>query len=510
MRNILLFIIILLASFQLLAQKVDPADAEEHFKHHNYIDALKVYEKLIEKDPKNPDYPYKAGYCVLHINNDKSKAIKLLETASERKSNPDVDFYLAKAYHVNMKLDDALESMKKYKSSGIGTKQAEVDREIEMIENAIKLSKSPIDVSFENVGDAINTEFPDYYPFITPDESRIYFTSRRKGVVGGTREFDGYYSSDVFYSTVENGEFAKAKGAGMMVNSPYDEQAVGLSYDGELLFVYIDLIKEFGDIYTSNIVKGKPKKIEKMGDHVNSKGFESAATISADGNTLFFASKRDDGLGGKDIYMTRKLPTGEWAEPQNLGKNINTPYDEDFPNLFYDGSTLYFSSKGHNSIGGYDYFRSTWNPETNEWSLAENIGYPLNTPEDNICISFTEDKRSAYISAWREDSKGELDIYKVSFNELDARQTIIKSKIIAEGTTEAIKDAFIIVTNNRTQEEFNYTPSSKNGSFVITLIPGSYNIMIDAPGFAPKSEGIIVKGKSDFEDFITKEFTVSP
>lgn len=162
-------------------------------------------------------------------------------------------------------------------------------------------------------------------------------------------------------------------------------------------------------------------------------------------------------------------------------------------------------------MGGFDYFISTWNPETNEWSLAENIGFPLNTPEDNVCISFTEDKRHAYISTWRKDSYGDLDIYKVKFNEYDERQTIIKSKIVKEGTEEVITDAFIIVTDNRTQEEIgNYTPNAKNGSFVITLIPGSYNVMIDAPGFAPKSEDILVKGKSDFEQFINKDFTVTP
>lgn len=509
MKNIL-FPILFFFTVSVFAQRVDPAEAEEHFKHHNYIDALKVYEKLIEKDPKNPDYSFKAGFCILHINSNKSNAIKHLETAVERKSDPDAVYYLAKAYHFNLKFDAALTTMKKYKAEGVGTKQAEVVREIEMIENAIKLATSSIDISFENVGEMINTEYPDYYPFVTPDESKIYFTSRRKGVVGGMREFDGYYSSDVFSSVVENGEFIPVKGVGMMVNSTYDEQAVGLSYNGELLFVYVDLIKQYGDIYTSKIVKGKPKKIELMDKAVNSKDFESAATISADGNTLFFASSRDGGLGGKDIYMTRISPTGEWAEPQNLGPNINTPYDEDFPNLFYDGTTLYFSSKGHNSMGGFDYFRSEWNPETNEWSKAENIGYPLNTPEDNVCISFTEDKRHAYVSAYRKDSKGDLDIYKVTFNEIDARQTIIKSKIVAENTTEAIINAFIIVTNNRTQEEFNYTPSSKNGSFVITLIPGSYTVMIDAPGFAPKTEALIVKGKSDFEAFTTKEFTVTP
>ena len=135
-------------------------------------------------------------------------------------------------------------------------------------------------------------------------------------------------------------------------------------------------------------------------------GFESAATISADGQTLFFASRRTGGLGGKDIYMTRKLPTGEWALPQNLGDVVNTPYDEDFPNLFYDGQTLYFSSKGHNSIGGYDYFKTEWDAEKNTWSKPINLGYPLNTPLDNICISFTEDQRHAYVSTWRKDSRG--------------------------------------------------------------------------------------------------------
>ncbi|MDT8411118.1 MAG: hypothetical protein RQ875_01535 [Vicingaceae bacterium] len=504
----LLFTSLVFTSF---SQRVDPDEAAEHFKYGNFIDALVVYEKLMIKDPKNPEYPYKAGFCVLHINNDKSKAIKYLELASERKSDPDVDFYLAKAYHYNLKLDQAIETMEKYKKSGEGKLQDQVDREIEMMKNAKKLVVSPIDISFENVGDLINSEYPDYYPFVTPNESTIYFTTRRKGVVGGMREFDGYYSSDIFYSVVENGEFVKAKGAGMMVNSAYDEQIVGLSYNADLLFVYLDHIKDYGDIYTSKIVKGRARKIEKMDKSVNSKEFESAATISADGNTLFFASKRDGGLGGKDIWMTRKSPTGEWAEPQNLGPNINTPFDEDFPNLFYDGSTLYFSSKGHNSMGGFDYFKSTWNAETNEWSLAENIGFPLNTPEDNVCISFTEDKRHAYISAWRKDSYGDLDIYKVKFNEYDDRQTIIKSKIVKEGTDEVITDAFVIVTDNRTQEEIgNYTPNSKNGSFIITLIPGSYNVMIDAPGFAPKSEDIHVKGKSDFEQFINKDFTVTP
>ncbi len=489
-----------------LAQRADPDDAKEHFKFGNFIDALTVYKKLMEKDPKNIDYPYKAGLCVLFTERDKSEAIKYLEKAVERKSDPDAVFYLGKAYHYNLKFDEALDAFNKYITEGQGTKIHEVDREMQMVKNAQKMLQSPIDVIFENAGDKINSEYPDYYPFVTPNESFIVFTSRRKS---GTREFDGYYPSAINYSKVVNGEFILAKKGSSMINSTYDDQAVGLSYNADKLYIYFDDIKNKGDIYEAVIKDFKFKKKVKMGKNVNSKGFESAATISAEGNTLFFASHRENGLGGKDIYMTRKLPTGEWALPQNLGENVNTKYDEDFPNLFYDGTTLYFSSKGHNSIGGYDYFKSTWDPETNKWSKAENLGYPLNTTRDDICISFTEDKRHAYISAWRKDSKGFQDIYKVTFNELDARETIIKSKIVEMGSTEAIKDAFVIITDNRTQDERHYTPNSKNGGLLITLLPGSYTVMIDAPGFAPLTENIVIKGKSDFIPFMTKEFTIT-
>jgi hypothetical protein len=503
----ILTLVTLFFTFSSFSQRADPGDAKEHFKFGNYTDALKVYIKLMDKDPKNIEYPYKAGLCVLFTDRDKTDAVKYLEKAAERKSDPDVYFYLGNAYHQVLKLDEALETYQKYKTSGAGTKQNEVDRAIETVNNAKKQILSPIDVTFENVGDKINTPHPDYYPFVTPNESFLVFTSRRSG----SKEFDGYFPSSIFYCKVVNGEFTTAKKGNAMINSAFDDQAVGLSYNADKLYIYFDDIKNVGDIYESDIKDFKFKKKVKMGDNVNSKGFESSATISMDGNTLFFASRREGGFGGKDIYMTRKLPNGEWALPQNLGEMINTKYDEDFPNLFYDGSTLYFSSQGHNSIGGYDYFKSNWDAATNTWSKPENIGYPLNTPDDNICISFTEDKRHAYISAWRKDSRGEKDIYKVTFNELDARQTIMKSKIIKEGTTDVITDAFIVVTDNRTQEEIgNYTPNSKNGSFIITLVPGSYNIFIDAPGYAPKSIDTVVKGKSDFIPFMTKEFVITP
>lgn len=508
-RPYLLVASILLNINWIIAQKIDDGTAKEHFKFGNYLDAFEHYSILVSKSPNNAEYNYKAGLCLLYTDDDQSKAISYIEKSISL--NPDIDidanFFLGKTYHSNLKLKKALTAFKNYKKSEKGTKQDLVDQEIEYVKNAQKLLTSPIDISFENLGNKVNSEFPDYYPLVTPNESFIVFTSRRKSKI---KEFDGYYPSAIYSSKTNNGNFSTAKRASQAINTMYDDQAVGMSSNADKLYIYLDDLKNTGDIYESDMKNFKFKKKVKMDEAVNSKGFESSATISADKNTLFFASKRKNGLGGKDIYMTRKLPNGKWAKAQNLGSNVNTKYDEDFPNLFYDGKTLYFSSKGHNSMGGYDYFKTTWNPVTNEWSKAENLGYPLNTPRDNISISFTKDKSHAYVSCWREDSKGFQDIYRVTFNDSTIKETIIKAKIISSDPDKIIKKAFIVVTNKKTKEERNYIPNSTNGGVIITLPEGSYSITIKSPGHEFPKEEILIKGKSDFVPSMTKNFIVTP
>ena len=426
-------------------------------------------------------------------------------------SNPDATFYLGLAYHYDLQYDNALTLLEEYKRREEGNFLNEINRHIETVENARKIAEAPIDVEFENVGLQINSEYPDYYPFVTPDESFIVFTTRRRKNINAKLEFDGFYSSDIWYSEVRDGEFLEAQNIGRNINTGLDEQAVGLSHDKNKMFIYIDHIQEFGDIYYSDYVGKKYLPKVKFDEVINSKEFESSATISSDKNTLFFASERAGGFGGKDIYMVRKLPTGEWANPQNLGPKINTPYDEDFPNLFFDDSTLYFASVGHNSIGGYDIFKSEWNPGNNTWSTPENIGYPVNTPEDNLTISFTSSQRHAYVSRWMPDSKGDLDIYRITFRDKDPRETILKGKIVVENSETVLKEGFITVLNNRTQEEVgNYVPDPKNGSVVIILEPGSYNLLVDVEGYQLYNLDLIVKGKSDFKDFMLQDFIVAP
>lgn len=486
--------------------------AGDHAANGNFIEAYKIYSRISDRDTTNAEASYGAGVSILNIAMDKSKSIPYLERAIRAGiKDPDAYYYLGLAYHINLQYDDALAVYHEYKKREQGTFLALINRQIETAGNAKKIAEAPVNVEFENAGLAINSEYPDYYPFITPDESFIAFTSRRRKNIQPRLEFDGFYNSDIWLSKVKEGEFIPAYNAGRSINTGLDEQVVGLAYDHTKMFIYIDHIKEFGDIYHSNNINGEFQPKIKFDKTINSEFFESSASISADGNTLFFSSDREGGLGGRDIYMVRKLPTGQWADPQNLGPNINTSYDEDFPNLFYDGNTLYFASVGHNSIGGYDIFKSKWDAVNNSWSTPENIGYPVNTPEDNLTISFTKDQRYGYISTWREDSHGDLDIYRVTFLDRDPRETVIKAKILREGTEMILKEGYVVVVDNRTQEEVgNYIPDPKNGKLIIALQPGSYNIMVDVAGYQPYVEDIIIKGKSDFQEFLLKQFVVQP
>ena len=234
--------------------------------------------------------------------------------------------------------------------------------------------------------------------------------------------------------------------------------------------------------------------------------------MSEDGNIIFFASKRGNGLGGTDIYMSKKLPNGQWALAQNLGKTINTPYDEDFPHMAEDGKTLYFASQGHSSMGGFDVFKSIYDEETNTWSEPQNLGYPINTSDDNMTISFTSNNRCAYVSALRDGGFGDLDIYRIRFNEEEPLISVFhgyvrSSDSLQTGNIEVQITATNLSTPNETPQVF--TPIISSGKYVMSLTPGVYSISIEGAGFAPYQEELHVLEKGSFQPEIQKDFKLS-
>jgi tetratricopeptide (TPR) repeat protein len=485
----------------------DPAEAKEHFTRGNYLFAMRSYTDLVKKDPKNIDYNYKLALCYLNTNVSKKQAIQYLEVVTKQKdADNEAWFDLGRAYQYANRFDDAIKAYTKYEESAKGKDQQKAERQLEMCKNGKELSKFPLNVTFENLGKEINSEYPDYYPFITADESFIVFTSRREENLGGGVEVDGYYSSDIYLSTVKNGIWTKAKNVGAPVNTRYDEQAVSLTSDGKNMIVYLDHIDSLGNLYIAPENKRNFQKLIRLNDNVNSKSLETSGSITVDGNILFFASDRPGGFGGTDIYMSKKLPNGLWALPQNLGPSINTKYNEDFPRLADDGRTLYFSSQGHSSMGDFDVFKAIWDEENNKWSAPKNLGFPINDGGDNRSISPTANEKVIYLSAVRDKGFGDLDIYRVTYNDAEQRYTVIAGYVMNADTANKKIEATITATDMKTKKEYTYTPTAESGRYVMALNPGKYTITIESPGHKLFIDAIELFDMASFKSEISKNF----
>ncbi len=310
-------------------------DADEHFKNGNYLMAIPIYKAELKKEPNDSKIKFRLGICYVKTRLNREEAVVCLEQASkDPKIDEDVWIQLGRAYFLYNRIEEAQNAFDHFES--LKPKRAqEIERDVEYCDNAVKLMRKPSNVSFQNLGKDINSPDADYLPFIDADENFLIFTSRRKeNNIGGKKvEMDGYRSSDVFQSTLEHGNWTPAKNAGRGINTNLDEQAVGLRSDGLVMYVYLDHIDKFGDIYISTRKDhtsefAKPAIIDPV---VNSK-IETSGCLSEDGDLLVFA-RREKISNTSDLFMSRKLPNGKWGLPQKLPETINSPFNEDQPFL---------------------------------------------------------------------------------------------------------------------------------------------------------------------------------
>lgn len=478
-------------------------DANGNFSDGNYDVALNQFLKLYQKDKLNVDYNYKVGICYLKTNVDKTLALSYLEFAAKQSSaQNEVFYFLGQAYFHCLQFDKAQDMFNKYSmldKNNLSTDE-EIKKHYELAvkynTNAKEFVKRPVNVTFTNLGKNINGNKADYNPFIINDEKTIFYTSNRK-YVSDFQEFtnDIYMCNTTFW-----GRWGTAKSISSKINSS-DEQEImtGMSRDGEWVFIDPDNSYGFQDILLSKSIKGKYLEPEKLGENINSKDRESSATVTDSKDTLYFTSKRPDGFGGMDIWMSIRLPDGSWGLPQNLGDNINTPEDENLPLLSKDGNTLYFSSQGHNSMGGFDIFYSKRNNSTEKWPKPKNMGYPINTTYDDMSIAMSEKRRYGYIAAVRKEGFGDYDIYKVIFNSEEARQIVFKGKVAVgdslrnKSPKEISTDIKIIVKEKLANDVFGkYSYNKKNDSFVISLPPGIYDLEVESSNYQPYKKTIEV------------------
>lgn len=367
----------------------------------------------------------------------------------------DLEYWIGYSYQFGLNFNKAIDFYNRYHDKLIKKQNyqgkdkvdlKEVDRRIQECNNGKEFVANPKPFSIVNIGREINSEFEDYAPVLTSNESEIVFTTRRRD--GNTNENvadDNKPFEDIFTTDKKNGAWGRAKNIGPTINTRFSESTLAFSPDGNTLFVYKD--EGNGDIfYTEKQNDGTWAALEALPGIINSTYRESSVSITADGELLYFASERPGGFGGSDIYVCTKDSRGEWSKVKNLGASINTEFDEDGPFIDYSGKTLYFSSEGKKGMGGFDIFKANLiNIDKNEWSEPENMGYPINSPDDDIYFSGTKDGKHWYYSSVREDGLGYSDIYLIMPSEEAKKPPVVPIKEPDPVKVVPIKDSVVVV-----------------------------------------------------------------
>lgn len=477
-----------------------------------YQEALPILDSLKTINPENYNLDFLIGKCHVHNIYDKEKAIPYLEravkfTSTEYKNAYKTQtapeqtyYYLANAYLLNYQLDKAIsmvdEAEKKSKDENLIDQCAQIKR---YAQNAKDIMLMPIQIELELLNDKINSEQDDYSALINADETVIVFTSRREGSVGGLKTDEGKYYEDIYISYKKNGEWTLVENMGTNINTERHDACVALSPDGTTLMLYRDDYG-IGNLYISYKDSLGWSVAEKLSQNINSKYNESHASFSHDGQTLYFVSNIKEGYGGKDIYFSKKLPDGQWGYPQNIGNHINTELDEDGIFIHPDGQKMYFSSKGHKSMGGYDIFSCELIGDS-LWSEPKNMGYPINTTDNDMFAVFSADNKRAYYSANKKEGKGGFDIYKMNLMSLPERNNTIVKGHIRSVDGQIISDKTLKVSHKNGQVLGKYK-ANKDGLYTIVVKQGqTYNLKIS--GMILRKKTLIIPNSSAF--YITQK-----
>ena len=409
-RFIIAFILLLAGSSATWAQSAKEIlkKGETYYLAKQYTKALEVYQQGLKKHPKDARLNFRTGLTYLSTSN-KTESLRYLQAAFT--INPAVDeniyYYLGLSYQSNKQFQKALEFLNEHKKRHANSKD-DVDKRISQVLFADSVMRSPSGGVVENVGKAINSSFHEYSPLVSPDGNTMIFTSNRpaEGMTSAALYDDIYISKRV------NNQWSKPQKISPNINIRFNDAAASLSRDGKTLVIYYEY--GGGDIYISQLKGNEWSKPIPLNQNVNSPAsWETSAFVTADGKHLYFASNRAGGVGSLDIYVSEMEMTGDWGKAKNLGPVINTPGREDEPALDVDGKTMFFSSNGHRGMGGMDIFRSEL--KDGKWQKPVNLGYPINSVEDDNFFELTGDRRRAFFSSMRED--GNSEIYTLTFIE---------------------------------------------------------------------------------------------
>jgi len=474
--------------------------ADSHFDDTNYNLALKKYLEIIKEDENNVKWNYRIGLCYIQGSYQNKKAIPYFEKIAKSNYNDNINYFLALAYLNDYQFNKAVKLLDVF----INTPDVEEEfikkakRLKEMCNNAIALMKTPVNVKFENLTD-INSTKDDYNAFINGSENFIILSANKK--------FDAEYetySTNIYTSIIgEDGKWTFPTPV-KRINTFDNEEINFMSKNCKYLYIR----NSFEDVYSDmlcGVKKGRAIKLDEenpLNKLIENGKYQYGMSTNEDNTIVCFGAKVDDNY---DIYMLKKLPNGEWSDIDKLSNTINTDYDDVLPVISADGKTLYFASEGHNSMGGLDLFVSHFDKTKKAWSKPKNLGYPINTTDDDFVISFFNNNSNALISSIREGGKGGRDIYKITFPEIDPKMAVVKLNL-QKGNREkheALNQDLQIevkVYDFSNNLHSSFTSNTSTGNAIIAIPPGKYKLKIDTFGDYPLQElDVDIKGGDEFQ-----------
>ncbi|MCF8299850.1 MAG: tetratricopeptide repeat protein [Haliscomenobacter sp.] len=450
--------------------------------------ADKVADRLLEINPNSSNYNYRKGFTALHSQMDPILAKKHFEKAiiltssnydafskNEPSAPHDAYFHLADCNHKLGDFDKAIELLNKYKELSRKESELIADANLHIIqcENAKKAYAQKGNYTVNNLN-SLNTEYADFVPLISLDGSVLNFTSRR---LWENKANDAYRErkrnempDDSYESNFSSNGWSSPKLASFNT-AELSESFLAQSMNEREILIFSDSTGN-GDVYFGVIEKSALSLTQDsifVSDY-----WETHATFSSDGNTMYFTTDKLGGIGGKDIYMSSKTSAGKWSSPIALGINVNTIYDEESPFLSFNDQILYFASNGPKSIGGYDVMYSKMN-EDKTWGASQNMGYPFNSPFDDVFYSTTMDGKTGYYSSNRSGGKGNLDIYYIENNPISLTDIAVFNGSIKTSTgadlPEEVAIRYILKCVDCVKMEQNITlsPRLRDGIFSTAL-----------------------------------------
>jgi len=461
------------------------SQAESYYLYEEYDLANQLY--LLLETPDNMNIKYKIGTCYLNISGEKEKSIIYLEQAvttasydsktetfKETKAPLDAYFFLAKAYMINDSLDKALRTFQIFsklasetKSKG-GMKNLEyIDQQIQACKNAIQYKANPVIFNKTSLGSNFRMGSINENAAVSFDGNTMVYTERRGSV------------NAIFYSKKEYGKWPPPIEITAELSAGEDCSTCSLNSDGTELFLY-KTDNYDGAIYSSSFADGAWTRIKKLGKNINTKYYESHASISADGKKLYFTSNRPGGQGNLDIYVSEMTPSGDWGTAENLGAAINTPFNEDTPFITKNDSVLYFSSEGHSSMGGFDNFMTKRSGAG--WKEPANLGFPLNTTDDDKFYQPANNGLNAYYTFTTDYKKRDIFYLGIGSSEPLKYYEIKGILNPTDITTNLTKNIHLF--NRTTGDTLDIGYSNKyTGLYSFSVLPGKFRLVYSARGY---------------------------